>query len=60
MTEATLIKANIPLGLAYRLRGSIHYHHGRKPWRFVGRDGEEQRVLHLDVKAAGDCVSHWA
>jgi hypothetical protein len=39
------------LGLAYRFRGSVHYHHG-------GKDGsiqadmvlKELRVLHLDQK----------
>jgi len=30
MTEATLIKENISLGLAYRFIGSIPYHYGRK------------------------------
>ena len=30
MTEATPIKDNIQLGLAYRFRGSAHYHYGRK------------------------------
>ena len=28
MTKATLMK-DIYLGLAYRVRGSVHYHHGR-------------------------------
>ena len=58
MTKATLIKANIYLGLAYSFRGSVHYHHG-------GRHGsvqadmvlEELRVLHLDLQAPGDCVT---
>jgi hypothetical protein len=35
MTKATLIKANINLGLAYSFRGSVHYHHG-------GKDGSVQ------------------
>jgi hypothetical protein len=30
MTKMTLIKANTSLGLTYRFRGSVHYHHGRK------------------------------
>jgi hypothetical protein len=30
MTKASLIKDNISLRLAYRLRGSVHYHHGGK------------------------------
>jgi len=29
MTNASLIKDNIYLGLAYRFRGSVHYHQGR-------------------------------
>lgn len=28
--KATLIKANISLGLAYSSRGLVHYHHSRK------------------------------
>jgi hypothetical protein len=28
MTKASLIKNNIYLGLAYRFRGSVHYHQG--------------------------------
>jgi hypothetical protein len=30
MTKATLMKENIPLGLAYSFRGLVHYPHGRK------------------------------
>jgi hypothetical protein len=30
MTKATLTKDNVYLELAYGLRGSVHYHHGRK------------------------------
>jgi hypothetical protein len=30
MAKATLIKANIELGLAYSFRGSVHYHRGMK------------------------------
>jgi hypothetical protein len=39
------------LGLAYRFRGSAHYHHGRKHGS-VQADMvlEELRVLHLDLK----------
>jgi hypothetical protein len=39
MTKASLIKNNISLGLAYRFRGSVHYHQGgsmavsRQAWR---------------------------
>jgi len=29
MTNASFIKDNIKLGLAYRFRGSVHYHQGR-------------------------------
>ena len=61
MIKATLIKANICLGLAYSFRGSVHYHHGRKHGN-VQADMvlEELRVLHLDLKAAGDRMQHWA
>jgi len=54
MTKATLIKANISLGLAYGFRGSVHYHHGEKHGS-VQADmvlEKELRVLHLDPKAA--------
>jgi hypothetical protein len=30
MTTTTLIKENILLGMAYRFRGSVHYHHAQK------------------------------
>jgi hypothetical protein len=30
MTKVTLIKDNISLTLAYRFRGTVHYHHGGK------------------------------
>jgi hypothetical protein len=30
MTKATLIRDSIHLGLAYRFRGSVCYHHGKK------------------------------
>ena len=29
MTKATLIRATFNWGLAYRFRGSVHYHQGR-------------------------------
>ena len=52
MIKATLIKANISLGLAYCFRGLIHYHHSRKhgsmPADIVLE--KELRVLHLDLK----------
>jgi hypothetical protein len=63
MTEATLIKYNISLGLAYSFRGSVHDHHGSE---HGGKQTDmvlqkEVRVLHLDCKVAeGDGVPHWA
>ena len=42
------------MGLAYRFRGSVRYHHGGKHGG-VQADvvlGEELRVLHLDPQAA--------
>jgi hypothetical protein len=45
------------MGLAYRFRGSVYYHHGGKHGS-VQADLvlEELRVLHLDAQAAaGDC-----
>jgi hypothetical protein len=33
MTAATLIKENIYLGLAYRVRGLVHFHYGGKRGR---------------------------
>jgi hypothetical protein len=61
-TKATLIKANIYLGLAYTFRGSVHYHHGRKHGSMqVNMVLEKLRVLHLDPKAARRLASsgHW-
>jgi len=51
-TKATLIKANMKLGLAPRFRGLVHYHHSRKHGS-VQADMvlEELRVLHLIPKA---------
>ena len=45
------------MGLAYIFRGLVHYHHVRKqPNVQVDMVLEEQRVLHLDLKAAEkDC-----
>jgi hypothetical protein len=53
MNKATLIKANISLGLAYSFRGSVHCHHGTKHG-IVQTDLvlEKTRVLYLDPKAA--------
>jgi hypothetical protein len=42
MTEATLIKANISLGLAYSFRGSVHYHHDRKQGSRHAGEGAER------------------
>jgi hypothetical protein len=63
MTKATLIKANILLELAYRFRGSVHYHHSRKHGRIqIGMVlAKELRVLHLYPKATGRrlALSSW-
>jgi hypothetical protein len=62
MTTASFIKANIELGLAYRFRGLVHYHHGGKHGSMQADIVlEELRALHLDPQAAeGDSVPHWA
>jgi hypothetical protein len=40
------------LGLAYRFRGSVHYHHGRKHGSIqAGMELKELRVLHVVAKA---------
>ena len=52
MTKATLTRDNIYLGLAYSIRGSVHYHHGRKHGNIqVDMVLEELRVLHLGPQA---------
>ena len=52
MTMVTLIRENISLGLAYRFRGLVHYHHGGKHGSVqVDLLLEEPRVLHLDLQA---------
>ena len=43
-TSATLIKENIYLGLAYRFRGSVYYHHGGEARHCVGRHGARERA----------------
>jgi len=49
----THIKGNIELGLAYRFRGSVHYHHGGKPGGVqAGMGLEELRGLPPVLKAA--------
>jgi len=51
MTQATLIRITFNLGLAYRFRGSVHYHQGRKHGSIqAGIALEERRVLHLVLK----------
>ena len=59
MTKATLTKANIELGLAYSFRGLVHYHHGRKHGSMQADMvlEKELRVLHLDLKAARNCIT---
>jgi hypothetical protein len=52
MTKATLIKTNISSGLAYRFRGSHHYHGGKHGRVQADMGLEEPRVLHFDSKAA--------
>jgi hypothetical protein len=59
LTKAALIKANIYLGLTYRFRGSVHYHHGKKHGSIQADMvlEEELRTLHLDLKAAKKKIS---
>ena len=49
-TTATLKNENISLRLAYRCRGSVHYHHGRKHGSMQTDMvlEKEHRVPHLD------------
>ena len=50
MTKASLMRDNISLGLAYRFRGSVHYHHGGKHGSMqAGMVLEKLSVLHLDL-----------
>ena len=61
MTTTTLLEESISLGLANSFKGSVHYHHGRKHSSIQADTVlEELGVLHLDPRAAGDCVSQWA
>jgi hypothetical protein len=55
MTVATLIKENIPLGLANRWRGLVHCHHGRKHGSMQASMvlEKELRVLCWNGQAAG-------
>jgi hypothetical protein len=59
MTKAALIKDNIYLGLAYRFRGSVHYHHGRKHGSIQAGmvPVKELRVLHLVPKVNKRLIS---
>ena len=62
MTKATFIKDStwgwFYLGLVYRFRGSVHYHHGRKHGRIqTYMVLEETRVLHLHRKEARNKLS---
>jgi len=56
MTTATLIKANIYLGLAYSRRGSVHHHHGRRHGSTQADVVLERElwVLHLDWQAVAE------
>jgi hypothetical protein len=52
MTKATIIKDSY-LWLAYRFRGSVYYHQGRKHGSIQADMGlEELRVLYLDQTGA--------
>lgn len=55
---AVLIKENT--WMTYSFRSLIHCRHGGKHGRVQADMGleKEQRVLHLDLKAGGDCVSN--
>jgi hypothetical protein len=60
MTKAALIKDNILLGLAYSVRGSVHFHYGRKH-SSVQADmvvEKELSVLHLNPTASRRRLSH--
>ena len=59
MTTATLIKEDIPLGLAYSFRGLVHYLYGRKHGSLQADIvlEKELRVLHLDLQAAEHCYT---
>ena len=60
MTKVTLIKENISLGLAYRFRGSVHYHHDRKHGSLQADIVlEEPRILHHDPEAVRRSLSFY-
>ena len=49
------------MGLAYRFRGLVHYHHGMKHGSIqAGMALEELRVLHLDPTSQQKTVSYLA
>ena len=68
MTKATLIKANISLGLAYSFRGSVHYHHVRKHGSvqadmrleriYILICRQQETVFHRQTE--GGSLLHWA
>jgi hypothetical protein len=53
MIKSTLIKENVSLGLAYSVRGLVHYNHGRKLGGMQADTVLEKwlRALHSDPKA---------
>jgi hypothetical protein len=58
MTKTTLIKNNISLRLAYRFRGSVCCHQGRKHGSIqAGMVLEKLRVLYLHPKEARSRLS---
>lgn len=40
----------------------VHYHHGKKRVSMQADRVQEKelRILHLNLQAAGDCMSQWA
>jgi hypothetical protein len=61
MYTASLTKENISLGLVYRFRGIVNYHHGRKHGGMQANMvlEKELKILHLDSQVAGDCMLYW-
>lgn len=53
MTMATLIKENLSLELAYRIRGLLHYRHGGKHGSIQGDVGLEKELILRQQKEAG-------
>jgi hypothetical protein len=59
MIKATLIKANIQMGLAYSFKDSVHYHRGRKYDSMqVDMVLEDPKVLHPGPKATRKGLFH--